>query len=35
MLNKYRPFLVICGRKKEKVQKIVEDFKKDKSNCLW
>ena len=37
MLNNYKPFLVICGRKKEKVLKIVEDFKKLNPNVygIW
>ena len=37
MLNKYKPFLVICGKKKEKVKKIVEDFKKLNPNVygIW
>ena len=37
MLNKYKPFLVICGKKKEKVLNIVEDFKKLNPNVygVW
>ena len=35
MLNKYKPFLVICGKKKEKVKKIVEDFKKLNPNVSF
>ena len=37
MLNKYKPFLVICGRKKNKVQNIVKDFKKLNPNVygIW
>ena len=37
MLNKYKPFLVICGKKKEKVLNIVEDFKKLNPNVygIW
>jgi histidinol-phosphate aminotransferase len=37
MLNKYKPFLVICGRKKEKVEKIVTDLKKYNENVygVW
>jgi histidinol-phosphate aminotransferase len=32
MLNKYKPYLVICGRKSEKVQKIVNNLKKYNEN---
>ena len=37
MVNKYKPFLVICGKKKEKVLKIVNDFKKLNENVygVW
>jgi len=37
MLNKYKPFLVICGRKKPKVEKIVTDLKKYNENVygIW
>ena len=37
MVNKYKPFLVICGKKKEKVLKIVNDFKKINDNVygVW
>jgi len=37
MVNKYKPFLVICGKKKEKVLKIVNDFKKFNDNVygVW
>jgi len=37
MVNKYKPFLVICGKKKEKVLKIVNDFKKLNDNVygVW
>jgi histidinol-phosphate/aromatic aminotransferase/cobyric acid decarboxylase-like protein/short-subunit dehydrogenase len=37
MLNKYKPFLVICGRKKVKVEKIVTDLKKYNENVygVW
>jgi len=37
MLNKYKPFLVICGRKKEKVEKIVNNLKKYNKNVygVW
>lgn len=37
MVNKYKPFLVICGKKKEKVLKIVNEFKKLNDNVygVW
>jgi histidinol-phosphate aminotransferase len=37
MLNKYKPFLVICGRKKDKVEKIVTTLKKYNENVygVW
>ena len=37
MLNKYKPFLVICGRKKDKVEKIVTILKKYNENVygVW
>ena len=37
MVNKYKPFLVICGKKKHKVQKIVTEFKKLNENVygVW
>ena len=37
MVNKYKPFLVICGKKKEKVLKIVNEFKKLNDNVygIW
>jgi histidinol-phosphate aminotransferase len=37
MVNKYKPYLVICGRKKKKVIKIVEELKKYNENVygVW
>ena len=37
MLNKHKPFLVICGKKKKKVLKIVDEFKKHNENVygVW
>lgn len=37
MVNKYKPFLVICGRKKQKVIKIVTELKKYNDNVygVW